>query len=650
MRKRYILSGAFALTLMTSSAVAFGDSLTNNDDPPSNKTSGNNNSSSSNTVILPSGDTVTLTDEGRVHFDAANDSGDTGFFSPSALDGSDDVMVIPSSRAGAIAAGEEDPALYNVSALLRAGYSDAREADASTLGDIAYGQFVPIGESSWSDDEDTVEVNVEVTDASGEAPEAATVQYVSLADGETGEIMIEEDGTGTTELPPGDYEFVSYTRGAPGEPTDVVGGIKGTTVDEDNADLTFDGTEAVLVESTVEGVDTDREYTSIDFGINNPEEDIDTGVVGEVQSGNDIRMLPVDAGEGNTERFFSYFPLHLEAASEPGEGPAYYLVFEELDGISEDLSYEVSPDELAEVNTRYGSLGSEENGVAGLCGSTERTFLQLCYSHEVEFPTERTDFVMPGEDFTWVDQASFGEDMSEEIIVQENLGSLEAGPMERELVGTPLSLTLQNGVIARIEDGLEVAFLPLDNGVADESILSEAVEGTVTLEQDGEVVDSVDDVAGVLAIPEGESGRYTLTVEAESATELTPLATQSQGTWEFDAEPTDEGFEFLDLSSIELLADGVVDGLAPADEPLNFTMNYAPQQQASESELDDISVEVSYDDGETWNDIPIDIDDNQVTGTMEHPEDAEFVSVRTMAEDEDGNRVTQETIKAFGLQ
>lgn len=53
---------------------------------------------------------------------------------------------------------------------------------------------------------------------------------------------------------------------------------------------------------------------------------------------------------------------------------------------------------------------------------------------------------------------------------------------------------------------------------------------------------------------------------------------------------------------------------------------------------------------QTWTTADVDVDGNEVSGTLEHEDDAEYVSVRTTATDADGNVVTQETIRSFGLQ
>lgn len=483
-----------------------------------------------------------------------------------------------------------------------------------------------------------------MTDSNGEAPEWGMVLAVSQEDDELTEVPIDEDGTGSFELPAGEYEFVTAAMGDAG---DLVGGLLGETIDEDNTEFVFDGTESFQLDSAVAGTDTEMVFTSAEIGFENPT----TGVqlLAEVLPGGEFHMLPVEAGEGDLDRYVNYKPTLQDTANDDS---AYHLIFEESEGISDDLNYEVSADELAEVSTRYGSLGNDTSGTVGLCGATERTMLLLCGGIESEFPSERTDYLMPGEEFFWDDLALLGEDFETGVTVSEILGPVEAEPLEREMIHTPLSLSLSNGVVVRYGDpefgeAFDFSFSPMNNGLEEEAIFSEAQAESVTLTRDGEVIDSVDDLWGTIELPEDDSGRYHFTVESES--DVTPLASQTLGTWEFDSESVEE-FEYLNLSSLEFVADGLVDGFAPADEPLDFSMMYAPQSQAEEVALEEVSVEVSYDDGDTWATVDVDVDGNEVTGTLDHEDDAEYVSVRTEAADADGNVVTQETIRSFGLQ
>lgn len=59
-----------------------------------------------------------------------------------------------------------------------------------------------------------------------------------------------------------------------------------------------------------------------------------------------------------------------------------------------------------------------------------------------------------------------------------------------------------------------------------------------------------------------------------------------------------------------------------------------------------MSLEVSYDDGATWTEAELDGD----TAALEHPEEAEFVSLRLTAADSAGTDVTHTTIRSYGLR
>ena len=636
MRKRYVLSGAFALTLMASSAVAFGDNL-KEDDSSSPETT-----AASDTVTLPTGDAVTLSEDGGINIAAADDRDSVGFISPPALDGSEDVMVIPDDRAADIANGDENPALYNVSALLRSGQNDARDVDYGALEDTTYGQFAPIEPSTRSDDEETVEVEFEITGLDGEPEELAAIYYVSLVDGERSEVPVEEDGTASAELPKGDYEFVTMT----GDLTNIlIGGLKGVTVDDDTSLVTFDGTEALNIDATLDGADVDGDISTNEIGVDTPAGAMNFTQGEELVGDAEFYVLPFEPGEGETHRMMAHFPTYVD------DDARYHLGFEELDGVSEDISYSVDVEDLVEVNTRYDSLGvDDEVGRGGPSGFPANSGGSFRLVHDLEIPSEQTDFLMPSDSVIWQYRAEIGGEREGALVIDRDIDLDEKGPIEQDMVHAPLSLSLSGSDLGRFGDSIEAFFLPIDNGLENELVATDAVTGKLTLERDGEVLDSVDDVAGALELPEGDSGRYTLTVESSNESEFTDLATETRGTWEFESEPTDEEFAPLDVSSIVFQADGLRDGYAPVDEPLEFTMDYLPQNEMVDgADLETIKAEVSYDDGETWEELEVDVDGNQVTGTMDLDADADFASIRTMAEDSDGNEVTQETIRSFGL-
>jgi len=95
------------------------------------------------TVVLPTGDKVTVLPDGTAAIEPAEGREDIGFITPPAFDGSGEIIVVPTDKVADIQAGLEDPRLYNVTRLLEAGVTDAAEASVSALDDREYNGFLP---------------------------------------------------------------------------------------------------------------------------------------------------------------------------------------------------------------------------------------------------------------------------------------------------------------------------------------------------------------------------------------------------------------------------------------------------------------------------------------------------------------------------
>lgn len=63
-----------------------------------------------------------------------------------------------------------------------------------------------------------------------------------------------------------------------------------------------------------------------------------------------------------------------------------------------------------------------------------------------------------------------------------------------------------------------------------------------------------------------------------------------------------------------------------------------------------MSVRVSYDDGGTWQTVPVRRVDGQWLAVLRHPAGAGFVSLRATATDSAGNTVDQTIIRGYRLR
>ncbi len=97
-------------------------------------------------------------------------------------------------------------------------------------------------------------------------------------------------------------------------------------------------------------------------------------------------------------------------------------------------------------------------------------------------------------------------------------------------------------------------------------------------------------------------------------------------------------------------AEGVEGGYADADEPLDIALGLVTDRGAEPTTAESMTFQVSYDEGGTWIDVPIDLDCGTATATLEIPEGAEAVSTRFFATDDAGTEVGQTTIRSFGLK
>jgi hypothetical protein len=68
------------------------------------------------------------------------------------------------------------------------------------------------------------------------------------------------------------------------------------------------------------------------------------------------------------------------------------------------------------------------------------------------------------------------------------------------------------------------------------------------------------------------------------------------------------------------------------------------------SQLRKPAVQVSYDDGATWQPVHLVRSRDQWLAVVAHPKDAKFVSLKAQANDASGNTVDQTIIRAYGLK
>jgi hypothetical protein len=617
----------------------------------------------SGTVVLPTGDRVTVMPDGTAGIEPAAGREDIGFVTPSG--DSDDFIAVPFDKVADLQAGLEDPRRYNVTALLEAGVTDAAAASAADLDARDYTGLLPdeTGASTAAADE-AQPFSVVLRDRSGAVPQNVRAEWATRDGSDYGYFLFDENGVGTESLAPGDYAIVyEYLNlSSETERGERLLGMASVTVGDGPGELIVDAAAAQPVSADVEREDAQFDGAAI-FLTARSEADAALAAGGTTGARTDVFLMPEPDLPGY-ELSFMYQPTFTspDGSADPY---TYSLAMGELSGYPADTEYSVADDELARVETHFGDLGAPLSGETCEYGDfkAEQVGVGLCLLVPVEFPSTRTMFYTAGPEIGWNHGAQGGVyDESGEVVDgfmddQRDGVVYEAGETERTVLHGPF--TVGAPVLGRegLEDGGNRlgGFLYPGFSTNGETLEQIGYEGNAVLSRDGELIDEDafgDDVSGgffAVDLP-GDPGRYTLAAEADYVGTTSDFATASSMSWEFDlGELPDDGGEQLPLPVVGLSIEGAERGWVEDDRSIEVTLQALAGSPSAPVDVESMTFEVSYNDGRTWKRVRLDRDGGTAEAVLCPPRRAEFVSVRLTAVDTAGTEVTHTTIRSFGL-
>ncbi|HWM06476.1 MAG TPA: S8 family serine peptidase, partial [Actinophytocola sp.] len=201
---------------------------------------------------------------------------------------------------------------------------------------------------------------------------------------------------------------------------------------------------------------------------------------------------------------------------------------------------------------------------------------------------------------------------------------------------------------ARLGDELGV-FVPMytDQNAAREGTGEST--GTTELLADGEVVGSDPQPGGGVFVVPPEAATYTLHTTAERIAG-TRLSTKVSAEWTFRSGnvPGEEPVA-VPLLAVRFAPDLDGTNAAPAGERFRFPVYVQRVGSAEPGKVDTPKVEISYDDGKTWAQVPLREQDGRWVATADHPAGAQFASLRSSVSDGAGNTATQTILRAYAL-
>jgi hypothetical protein len=141
---------------------------------------------------------------------------------------------------------------------------------------------------------------------------------------------------------------------------------------------------------------------------------------------------------------------------------------------------------------------------------------------------------------------------------------------------------------------------------------------------------------------------YRLVVENDRAAWTNPYSRQTRTEWGFTSAVTgEESAEVLPMIQLDYQVAIDSAGRASRGAPLTVVASHLPDVTGT---IGAVTVEVSYDDGATWQKQRLTRHGDGWRTTLAAPAKASFVSLRTTARDAAGNTVSQRITRAFGLR
>jgi hypothetical protein len=365
------------------------------------------------------------------------------------------------------------------------------------------------------------------------------------------------------------------------------------------------------------------------------------------------RMWAVPSRAATTHPYlFRYEPM-LSVGTPPTAGTRYSLVFFEQGRIPDRLAFSARRRELAEIHETYRAQATAAPGVVSLRGNyvtAGGVGPLLTALIPVTVPGEQTQF-FTARGVQWRHRLRMRDPGGTIFEHQDSQQTYRPGAKRHVAWNrAPLGPSFMNDGLDLVHSaGHIVGIVPLFSGNEDghAAFSFEGVTGRTELERNGEpFATSRSSCGGFFAVPPGPA-RYTLRCVDDRTAPQTSLGTHVEATWTFH----DSGDEEHSLPLLAVRAVGQVDPFdrAPAGRFYVLGLRVDRQPRSPAGRVTDLDLEASFDDGATWNRVPVvrlPFGDRALA-LLRHPAQPGFVSLRAAAADNHGNSVTHTVIRAY---
>jgi hypothetical protein len=387
-------------------------------------------------------------------------------------------------------------------------------------------------------------------------------------------------------------------------------------------------------------------------------------------------LEPATAGKSSTLRIQRSAQM-VAAHGTPASPYAYELVLTEEGSVPASLHYVVDSARLARIESPIHSQLAEEQTVT-MIWFPYQPWQSFSMSQPVAVrggPRTLVTYVTPGPSLRWTQTVRTPEPQYNGIFgpyeptVSLNLASgLRSYDAARSHHHSWSEQPLAPGMSpvdppTRTGDTVQLSMGLLDSAGNYDPVATSWFDGGIDAEirvfQGEELVDETSSEASVRFEADAEPTRYRVEYDVDNNATWATMSTRTRTVWTFTTRRSDEGEQRVEpIIGVDYDLDVDLLNRAPdARErrgPHQIGMTLTHPAGAEQIPMDDVTLAVSYDDGQTWRDVR-NIrrrGDNHYVATLDNGgslRNREFVSLRLSAADKQGNTVRQEIIRAYAL-
>jgi hypothetical protein len=348
--------------------------------------------------------------------------------------------------------------------------------------------------------------------------------------------------------------------------------------------------------------------------------------------------------------------LYLNVEGEVNTPYVYDLMDVHQGSIPEDLTYAPSNEELVKIDTRYKS-DREAPGGEFRYDLRPHTFGAVGFLYKLQLPSVRTEWVSAVKDTRWYHHAEVLDSVWE--VRQASVTYEKGGKLDEDWFSPVVRPRLGEGYWTpnRQGNGFQFnipAWADSTKGSTGGTGYNESVKNQThkLYQEDTLIKEGKSQALNVFSGISEERKQYRLVTDAKRDPNRWDTSVSTHTEWTFWSGKGEDSYTRLPFYSLDYKVDTDMEGNALAAPSTTLELSAAKLDGvAGYGNLEGATLDVSFNEGESWKSVKLErTADDRWVAIINNPKTSKSVSLRASLWDDEGNKISQEIIKAYGLK